>query len=691
MTDTITSSIQNKLETLRASIRKYDYQYYVLDDPAVPDAEYDGLLRELKKIEAENPDLITSDSPTQRVAGRVAEGFTPLTHSQVMLSLDNAFSIDELHDFEKRVLKQLPEEFELGEDVKYLVEPKMDGLAISLRYEHGVLVSAATRGDGAVGELVTNNVRTIRSIPLRLLAKSSAIKTPDVLEVRGEVFMPKKVFEQLNQQQVAAGEKEFANPRNAAAGTLRQLDAKIVAKRDLSFVGYGVGEVSAAWMDKLTEQTQGEVINQLASLSIPVANKSKTISGIAECELYIKELNEQRTNLDYEIDGVVFKLNSLEAQQLLGVTARAPRWAIAYKFPPEEVMTKLLAIDVQVGRTGAITPVAKLQSVTVGGVVVSNATLHNQDEIQRKDIRVGDQVVVRRAGDVIPEVVRAVTDLRAVNSEPYLIPSNCPVCNSKIVREHGKKGDRCSGGLYCPAQKHEALKHFVSRKAMDIAGLGGKVLSQLLENKLITTADDIYSLYEKKEQLLRLERMAERSVEVLLNSIEGSKDTTLARFIYALGIPEVGITTAEELVKHFALEELLGAAEDKLSLDDLLQVPNVGNTVAAGIMAFFSQTDNLKIISNLVAAGVVWPEAKVDESQTLPWQDKSFVLTGTLPSMSRQQAKELIVERGGKVVGSVSKKTSFVLAGDNPGSKLSKAENLGIEVLSEEQFLQLLK
>ncbi len=665
-------SIEIQIKTLREQLNHHSHQYYVLDDPQIPDVEYDRLYRQLQALEAQAPALITVDSPTQRIGDKPLEGFTQVAHEVPMLSLDNVFNEEELNEFNKRIMQRLDSE----EEIIFVAEPKLDGLAISLLYENGVLVRAGTRGDGSTGENVTQNIRTIHSIPLRLLGDN----IPQLLDVRGEVFMPKASFEKLNQQALDNNEKPFANPRNAAAGSLRQLDPKVTAKRTLAMYCYAVGQIEGA-----TEcYSHSEMLDQLKQWGLPLCNERQTVTGIDGCVRYFKQLSELRDSLSYEIDGVVFKVNSLKLQKELGFVAKAPRWAIAHKFPAQEEITTVKAIEFQVGRTGAITPVARLEPVFVGGVTVSNATLHNMDEVRRKDVRVGDKVIIRRAGDVIPEIVRSIVDANKPRSEAITMLAQCPVCGSDIEQIEGEATARCSGGLYCGAQRKEAIKHFASRKAMDIDGLGDKLVEQLVDEKLIANMADLYAL--KIDKIANLDRMGEKSADNLIAALDDSKHTQLNRFIYALGIREVGEATALTLAQHFTSLEKIEAADEEA----LQNVDDVGPVVAAHIVKFFKQTHNLEIIQKLIDAGIVWDdiEAAKEEKQTL--EGKIFVLTGTLIKMTRDEAKKALQARGAKVAGSVSKKTSYVVVGDNAGSKAAKAEQLGVEMLDEMELIELI-
>ena len=662
--------IESRIRALREQIDYHNYRYYVLDDPEIPDSEYDRLMRELQDLEAAHPELITPDSPTQRVGAQPLKEFQEVRHKVPMLSLGNAFSDAEMAEFDERVRKLL------GVDaVEYSAEPKLDGLAISLRYEQGRLVQGATRGDGHRGEDVTSNVRTIGAIPLRLLGEG----WPDVLEVRGEIFMPKKGFEALNEQARKQGEKSFANPRNAAAGSLRQLDPRITARRPLSFYAYGWGELSA----EIPGDRYSEVMAVLKGYGLPISPELKVVPGLQGCLDYFAAMSEKRDSLDYEIDGVVFKVNDLEQQERLGYVSRAPRWAIARKFPAQEALTTVKDVEFQVGRTGAVTPVARLAPVEVGGVVVSNATLHNMDEVRRKDVHIGDTVYVRRAGDVIPEIVRVLPERRPADAREVVLPKHCPVCGSDIIKPEGEAVARCTGGLYCPAQRKEAIKHFASRRAMDIEGLGDKLVEQLVERELVHDPADLYRL--EQEQLAGLERMGEKSARNLMDALARSKETTLARFLFALGIREVGEATSQVLANHFRSLEALEAATE----EELQEVPDIGPIVAAHIAAFFRQPHNREVIGKLLAAGIHWPEVEAPAAEEQPLAGKTFVLTGTL-SRPRSEIKAELQARGAKVAGSVSKKTDYVVAGEAAGSKLTKARELGVTILDEEQLKHML-
>lgn len=680
------SDLIARAATLREQLEYHNYRYYVLDDPQVPDSEYDRLFSELQQLEQQHPELLTVDSPTQRVGGAPLPEFQSFSHRTPMLSLNNAFSDEDIEAFDRRV-----REVVAGDAVEYEVGPKFDGLAISLVYVDGVLSQAATRGDGYSGEEVTANIRTIRSIPLRL----EGPRVPAFIEVRGEVLMLRADFERLNQDQDAKGEKRFANPRNAAAGSLRQLDSRITASRRLAFFAYNIGTAEGGPQLR----SQSELMDWLGEMRLPLCQQRSVVKGVRGLLDYYADIGRQRPNLPFDIDGVVYKVNSLAAQQELGFVSRAPRFAIAHKYPAEEALTTVEAIDVQVGRTGALTPVARLKPVFVGGVTVTNATLHNQDEIQRKDVRVGDTVIVRRAGDVIPEVVGIVPERRPYrpvpgkdlfdNAQepefaPFEMPKTCPVCGSHVVKEEGEAISRCTGGLFCSAQRKQALWHFASRKAMDIDGLGEKLVEQLVDEGIVRTPADMYKLGLAK--LTALERMAEKSAGNLLVAIETSKNTTLPRFIYALGIRNVGEATAKDLARHFGdIDALIQA-----NIEQLLAVPDVGPIVAQSIVDFFAEAHNIEVIEQLRAAGVNWPTIEKLSSADAKLAGKTFVLTGTLPTLSRDEAKAKLEAAGAKVAGSVSKKTDYVVAGTDAGSKLVKAQELGIAVLDEAQMLELL-
>jgi DNA ligase (NAD+) len=664
-------TIYNKIDALRKLLNHHSYQYYVLDTPEIPDAEYDRLYRELQQLEQQHPDLVTSDSPTQRVGDKPLAAFSQVKHEVPMLSLDNVFSDEELNDFYRRVQSKLDSDIE----IEFAAEPKLDGLAVSLIYQHGVLVQAGTRGDGVTGEDITQNIRTIHSIPLHLMGAD----WPARLDVRGEVFMPKAGFDLLNQRARENGEKEFANPRNAAAGSLRQLDPRITASRPLAMYCYAVGKTDG--MNNF--KTHSDLLNQLAQWGLPLCKERRVVKGVQGCLDYFNDMGEKRNTLPYDIDGIVYKVNRLDWQKELGFVARAPRWAVAHKFPAQEEITTVNAIEFQVGRTGALTPVARLEPVFVGGVTVSNATLHNMDEVERKDIRVGDRVIIRRAGDVIPEVMSVVAGSRQPHAKKIRLPAHCPVCGSEVVREAGEAIARCSGGLYCAAQRKESIKHFASRKAMDIDGLGDKLVEQLVDEKRIEHVDDLYRL--GLNDIASLERMGEKSAANLMAALEKSKATTLNRFIYALGIREVGEATALALAQHYgSLDKLLAASEA-----DLQAVSDVGPVVARYVWHFFNEPHNRQIIERLCAAGVHWPDQQVTAtSQSLAGQ--TFVITGTLTGMTRDEAKAALQARGAKVAGSVSAKTSYVIVGDSPGSKADKAQQLGVKILDEAGLMKLL-
>lgn len=669
--DSVPKQAAQRAAALRDQINYHNYRYYVLDNPQIPDAEYDRLFRELQELERQHPSLVTSDSPTQRVGAAPLQAFGEVKHVVPMLSLDNAFSEDEVQAFDRRMREGLK-----LEAVVYAAEPKLDGLAVSLLYEDGRLVRGATRGDGYTGEDITQNVRTISAIPLRLMGKGY----PRFLEVRGEVYMTRKGFQELNRRQQDQGEKVFANPRNAAAGSIRQLDPRITATRPLSIYCYGVGQIEGGQLP----DCHSAILNQLQEWGLRVSSERKVVKGAEGCLHYFAKMAEKRARLAYEIDGVVYKVDRLDQQEKLGFVSRAPRWAVAHKFPAEEAMTKVLDIDVQVGRTGTLTPVARLEPVSVGGVTVSNATLHNEDEVHRKDVRAGDTVIIRRAGDVIPEVVSTVMERRRSGSRLFHLPKTCPVCGSEVVRVEGEAAARCSGGLYCPAQRKEAIRHFASRRAMDIEGLGEKLVDQLVEQGLVHDVADLYDL--TLEQLAGLERMGEKSAANLLDALEKSKATTLARFLYALGIREVGEATALSLARYFGDLDAVASADEEA----LQAVPDIGPVVAQQIAAFFHERHNRDVIRKLQAAGINWPKI-TGRAKALPLAGKTFVLTGTLTAMTRDEAKERLQDFGAKVAGSVSPKTDFVVAGAEPGSKLDKAHALKVPVLDERQFLAMLK
>lgn len=669
---TVPHQITQQVKKLRNDINEHNYRYYVLDDPIISDAEYDELMQKLLHFENKYPELISKDSPTQRVGAKPLSEFAEVKHVIPMLSLENAFSDEDIIAFDHRVHERL----KVTHDIEYCAEPKLDGLAVSLRYEKGLLVKAATRGDGETGEDITDNIRTIDMVPLHLRGHDF----PQVLEVRGEVYMPKEGFNDLNARAQKKGEKVFVNPRNAAAGSLRQLDPRITANRPLEIYCYGIGSVEKATLP----ETHSEILLCLKEWGIRVNPEMKVVKGVAGCLQYYKKLGEKRDKLPYEIDGVVYKVNSMVEQNKLGFVSRAPRWAIAHKFPPEEVMTILEDVEFQVGRTGALTPVARLKPVFVHGVTISNATLHNMDEVQRKDIYIGDTVIVRRAGDVIPEVVSVVSNRRPKDAKSIKMPAHCPICHSKVEHIVGEAVARCSGGLYCSAQRKEAIKHFAARRALDIEGLGDKLVDQLVDLELIQSPADLYALTQI--QLADLERMGEKSAQNIIDALESSKHTTLPRFIYALGIRDVGEATAKQLAKHFCdLSALISASEE-----DLMQVQDIGPVVAQHIVAFFAEKHNRTVIDKLMKAGVHWDIIQ-KSTKPLPLAGKTVVLTGTLVSLTRDEAKEKLENLGAKVAGSVSAKTSFIVVGSDAGSKLEKAKQLGIDILDEEQFLQWLK
>ncbi len=666
----IPRALREEAAALRREIEEHNRRYYVLDEPSIPDAEYDRIFRRFQELEAQFPELSTADSPTQRIGGKPLAAFAGVTHRTPMLSLNNAFTEAEVRAFDERIRKALGEEA-----IEYAVEPKFDGLAISLTYRDGVFVQGATRGDGATGEDVTPNLRTVFTIPLSVSSKDSGAH----LEVRGEVLMFRRDFEKLNVRQRAAGEKEFANPRNAAAGSLRLLDSRITARRPLRFFAYGTGEADTS------QKTHSGVLDHLFHMGFPVATERSTVTGVEGLLGYYGKIGADRAKLPYAIDGVVYKINRLDWQRQLGFISRAPRYAVAHKFPAEEEITQVLGIDVQVGRTGAITPVARLKPVFVGGVTVTNATLHNEDELRRKDVRVGDSVIVRRAGDVIPEVVSVLLEKRMPGAPLFAMPAKCPVCGSAVVKSPDEAVARCSGGLYCPAQRKQALIHFASRRALDIEGLGEKLVDQLVDAGLVHTPADLYKL--TLEQLAGLDRMAEKSASNILTALDKSRRTTLQRFVYALGIRNAGESTARDLAAHFGTLDRLLAAE----LAELESVPDVGPIVAKSIRQFFDEPHNMKVVEELRNAGLSWPESEGRRPSAGADNAKTFVLTGSLETMTRDDARAMIEARGHKVAGSVSKKTDYVVAGTDSGSKLAKAEQLGVPVLDEQQFLKLME
>ena len=682
------AQVAERIAQLKRQLEQHNHNYYVLDQPTIADSEWDQLFHELLALETQHPDLQTRDSPTQRVGGKSLDMFDEVTHRLPMLSLGNAFNDEDIENFDRRCREGL----DLGEaDIEYACEPKFDGLAISLTYVDGVFVQGATRGDGSVGEGVTENLKTIRSIPLSL---PSSQRT-SLLEVRGEVVMLRKDFDKLNARQAAKGEKLFVNPRNAAAGSLRQLDSKLTAARPLTFFAYGIGTVEGT----LIPASHSALMDWLESLRFPVARQRSVVQGVDGLRGFYRRIGEARSMLPYDIDGVVYKVNRFDQQRTLGFVSRAPRFAIAHKFPAEEAITVLLGIDVQVGRTGAITPVARLRPVFVGGTTVSNATLHNEDEIRRKDLRLGDTVVVRRAGDVIPEVAAVIIEKRPVDAPAFVMPTRCPECDSAIVKLDGEVIARCTGGLICPAQRKQALLHYAQRRAVDIEGLGDKLVDQMVEADIVHTPADLYRL--GITALLNLERMADKSATNLLASIEKSKRTTLPKFLFGLGIRHVGEATAKDLAKYFGnLDAIMNA-----NTEQLLEVHDVGPVVAQSIRQFFDEPHNREVVEQLRACKVTWPETQIEHGRASqgenapvgnPGEDlglfngKTVVLTGTLAAMSRDEAKDKLEALGAKVSGSVSKKTDFVIAGTEAGSKLDKAVELGVAVLDEAEFLALL-
>ncbi|ENM3920692.1 NAD-dependent DNA ligase LigA [Vibrio cholerae] len=668
------SNVEQKLTELRQILHEHGVRYYVEDAPTIPDAEYDRLMRELLELEAAHPELMSSDSPSLRVGGRPLDAFESVVHEIPMLSLDNAFDDSELESFYRRMTDRLP----AVQHSAFCCEPKLDGLAVSLLYENGVLTRAATRGDGTTGENITENVRTIKAIPLRL----QGADFPTRLEVRGEVFMPKAGFEALNARALKKGEKQFVNPRNAAAGSLRQLDSKITAQRPLAFYAYSVGVIEGR--ELATSHYQRFL--QLKGWGLPICPETKPVTSLTEVKAFYQDILQRRQSLAYEIDGVVIKVDDIQLQERLGFVARAPRWAIAYKFPAQEELTLLNDVEFQVGRTGAITPVAKLEPVFVGGVTVSNATLHNADEIERLGVMVGDTVVIRRAGDVIPQIVSVVLERRPESAKPIVFPTRCPVCQSDVERVEGEAVARCSGGLICQAQRKEALKHFVSRKAMDVEGLGDKVIEQLVDREMVSTPADLFRL--RAGELTILERMGPKSAQNVIDALNKAKQTTLPKFLYALGIREVGEATALNLAQHFLSLEAIQQA----SLEQFIEVPDVGVVVASHLQAFFAQDRNQQVINELLEQGITWPAltaAPVAVNSALA--GKVVVLTGSFTQLSRNDAKAALQALGAKVTGSVSKNTDMVFAGEAAGSKLAKAAELGIQVFDEQALIEFLK
>jgi DNA ligase (NAD+) len=656
---------------LRELLERYNYRYHALDDPEVTDAEYDRLMSELRALEHEYPDLLAADSPTQRVGAAPVQTFGTVKHQIAMLSLDNAFSEEEVRDFDRRIHERLGS----ADPVRYSAEPKLDGLAISARYENGIFVLGATRGDGENGEDITQNLKTIKALPLRIRGKA-----PRVLEVRGEVFMPLAGFKRFNEEALARGEKTFVNPRNAAAGSLRQLDPRMTAARPLDVFIYGVGVIEGGELPP----HHSETLKRLRELGFKICPQSQVVESVEGCLDYYREMGAVRARLPYQIDGVVYKVDDVAIQRRLGFVSRAPRWAVAHKFPAEEALTVVRGIEFQVGRTGALTPVARLEPVFVGGVTVSNATLHNMDELTRKDVRVGDTVVIRRAGDVIPEVARVLPERRIAGARLIKLPKVCPVCGSPVVREAEQAVARCTGGRHCDAQRKEEIRHFASRRAMDIQGLGDKIVEQLVDHDWTKTPADLFSL--EASRLATMERMGEKSAQKLVSAIEAAKHTTLPRFLYALGIRDVGEATALALARNFVDFSALRRASE----DEIQRVPDVGPVVAKHVAAYFADVDNSKVVDRLLAAGITWP-VPAAVSAGGAHSNKTFVLTGTLQSLTRDEATEAVVQRGGTVSGSVSKKTDYVVAGDEAGSKLKKAEQLGIRILDEAAFLKMLK
>lgn len=668
----IPKKILDEYKNLVAELNQHNHRYYVLDNPSVPDSEYDRQMRKLQDMEVSHPDIATEDSPTQRVGGMALQSFSQIKHGLPMLSLDNAFSDAELQDFERKVKDRLNQ----TTDIEYVCEPKLDGAAVSILYRDGVLVYGATRGDGNVGEDITANVRTIKSVPLKLQGDN----IPHLLEVRGEIYLPKVGFDALNEAARAVGGKSFVNPRNAAAGSLRQLDSKVTASRPLEMCAYSVGQYQA----ERTPTTHQDMLQALCGWGFKLNDYVETVTGVDACADYYQRLAKRRNKLPYDIDGIVYKVNELALQERLGFVAKAPRWAIARKFPAQEEMTQLLGVEFQVGRTGAITPVARLEPVFVGGVTVSNATLHNRDEIERLGVRIGDVVIIRRAGDVIPQIAKVVLEKRPLDAEVIVFPERCPVCQSSVQRNTGEAVARCSGGLFCGAQIKEAIKHFASRKAMDIDGLGDKLVELMVDKAIIFSVADLYELDESR--LVGLERMAEKSVANLVAAIDVSKETTLAKFLYALGIREVGEATAQTLANNFGAIEMIAQS----SVEELLEIDDIGPVVARHIANFFRNPDNLSIIEALRNAGVKWPDIDLSSQGAQLLKGQTWVLTGGMQIMSRAEAKDALQALGAKVASSVSAKTSQVVAGPGAGSKLTKAENLGIAVMDEAELMAFL-
>lgn len=663
-------SIENQLDNLRGKLREYEYHYHVLDNPLVPDVEYDRLLNELKNLEWQHPELITADSPTQRVGAKPLDGFAQIQHERPMLSLDNAFSDEDVDGFLRRIEDRIAVN---SQTLEFCCEPKLDGLAVSILYENGVLAQAATRGDGTTGEEITANIRTIRNVPLKL----NMANPPARLEVRGEVFMSQAGFETLNERALAKGEKTFANPRNAAAGSLRQLDPKITRQRPLMLNAYSIGVYES---DDELPSTHFDRLQWLKSIGIPVNSEITLAKGREQLLAFYQKIQQKRSSLGYDIDGTVLKVNDILLQEQLGYISKAPRWAIAYKFPAQEEMTILKDVEFQVGRTGAITPVAKLEPVFVAGVTVSNATLHNGDEIERLGIAIGDTVIIRRAGDVIPQIIGIVAERRPENAKKIEFPTACPVCQSAVVRVDGEAVARCTGGLFCGAQRKEALKHFVSRKAMDIDGVGEKLIEQLMARELIHTPADLFKL--DQITLMRLDRMGEKSANNALQSIEKAKNTTLSRFLFSLGIRDVGETTAQNLANHFGTLDAIRQA----TFEQLQQVQDVGEVVANRIVRFWQEPHNVEVVDDLIVQGVNWQDVVQQEIADNPLKDKTVVLTGTLTQLTRDQAKAILQQLGCKVAGSVSSKTDYLIAGEKAGSKLAKAQELGVKILTEQDL-----
>lgn len=668
----MSSSISEQINHLRTLLEQHNYNYYVLDTPSIPDAEYDRLLRELSALETQNPEFLSADSPTQKVGGAALSKFEQVAHQVPMLSLDNAFSEDEFTGFNRRIKERLMSTDELT----FCCEPKLDGLAVSIIYRDGVLVQAATRGDGFTGENITQNVKTIRNVPLKLRGDY-----PKELEVRGEVFMDSAGFEKLNNEAQKRGEKVFVNPRNAAAGSLRQLDSKITAKRPLMFYAYSTGLVA----DGSIPEDHFQQLEKLTDWGLPLCPETKLVEGPQAALDYYDDILTRRSELKYEIDGVVIKVNKKALQERLGFVARAPRWAIAYKFPAQEEVTQLLDVEFQVGRTGAITPVARLEPVFVGGVTVSNATLHNGDEIARLGVKVGDTVIIRRAGDVIPQITQVVLEHRPTDARDIVFPSACPICDSHVEKVEGEAVARCTGGLVCPAQRKQAIKHFASRKALDIDGLGDKIVDQLVDRELIKTPADLFIL--KQGHFESLERMGPKSAKNLVTALNEAKATTLAKFLYSLGIREAGEATAQNLANHFlTLENIISA-----SVESLTQVSDVGDIVASHVRGFFDEEHNLAVVNALIEQGVHWPALSAPSEDEQPLAGLTYVLTGTLNTLNRNDAKARLQQLGAKVSGSVSAKTDALVAGEKAGSKLTKAQDLGIDVLTEDDLIELLE